>query len=137
MKFTRRPDLDPHTRIEMVRRAWLYQGVYGKMTQIAYYYQISRTFLYQLIFPGQPPVGDAVQRCKAPVAKRSSAFRATALVVTLGRKLRASEYVVDLESSGIPPQFCRLSQSVLPKRGADASVHPLDAVNDMGVLSQR
>src|SRR6266849_10807222 len=50
MKFTRRPDLDPHTRIEIVRRAWLYQGVYGKMTQIAYYYQISRTFLYQLIF---------------------------------------------------------------------------------------
>lgn len=50
MKFTRRPDLDPHTRIEIVRRAWLYQGVYGKMTQIAHYYQISRTFLYQLIF---------------------------------------------------------------------------------------
>src|SRR5256712_1633367 len=50
MKFTRRPDLDPHTRIEIVRLAWLYQGVYGKMTQIAHYYQISRTFLYQLIF---------------------------------------------------------------------------------------
>lgn len=50
MKFTRRPDLSPHTRIEMVRVAWLYQGVYGKMTEIAHYYQVSRTFLYQLIF---------------------------------------------------------------------------------------
>src|SRR5712691_425097 len=30
--------------------AWLHQGVYGKMTQIAQYYQISRTFLYQLLF---------------------------------------------------------------------------------------
>jgi hypothetical protein len=30
--------------------AWLYQGVYGKMTQLACYYQISRTFLSQLIF---------------------------------------------------------------------------------------
>ena len=50
MKFTRRPDLDPPTRIEIVRLAWLYQGVYGKMTHIAHYYQISRTFLYQLIF---------------------------------------------------------------------------------------
>ena len=50
MKFTRRPDLAPHARIEIVRLAWLYQGVYGKMTQIARYYQISRTFLYQLIF---------------------------------------------------------------------------------------
>jgi hypothetical protein len=50
MKFTRRPDLDPQTRIHIVMLAWLYQGVYGKMTQLAHYYQISRTFLYQLIF---------------------------------------------------------------------------------------
>ena len=40
MKFTRRPDLDPHTRIEIVRLAWLYQGIYGKMTQIAQAYLI-------------------------------------------------------------------------------------------------
>src|SRR6266478_3114739 len=50
MKFIRRHDLTPHTRIEMVRRAWLYQGLYGKMTQIAQEYHISRTFLYQLIW---------------------------------------------------------------------------------------
>ena len=50
MKFTRRPDLSPQTRIEIVRLAWLNQGVYGKMMHIAQYYQISRTFLYQLIF---------------------------------------------------------------------------------------
>ncbi len=49
MKFTRRPDLDPHTRIEIVRLAWLYQGIYGEMTQIAQTYLISRTFLYQLL----------------------------------------------------------------------------------------
>ena len=30
--------------------AWLHQGVYGKMTKIAKFYQISRTFLYQLLF---------------------------------------------------------------------------------------
>src|SRR5437660_10543179 len=48
MKFIRRHDLTPHTRIEMVRRAWLHQGIYGKMTQIAQEYHISRTFLYQL-----------------------------------------------------------------------------------------
>jgi hypothetical protein len=50
MKFTRRADLDPQTRIHIVMLAWLYQGVYGKMTQLAHSYQISRTFLYQLIF---------------------------------------------------------------------------------------
>lgn len=49
MKFSRRPDLDSHTRIHIVRLAWLHQGVYGKMTQIAKSYQISRTFLYQLL----------------------------------------------------------------------------------------
>src|SRR5437899_9530260 len=50
MKFTRRHDLTPHTRIAMVRLAWLNQGIYGKMTQIAQDYHISRTFLYQLIW---------------------------------------------------------------------------------------
>jgi len=50
MKFTRRPDLDPQTRIHIVMLAWLHQGVYGKMTEIARCYQISRTFLYQLVF---------------------------------------------------------------------------------------
>jgi hypothetical protein len=48
MKFTRRPDLDPQTRIEIVKHVWINQGTYGKMTQIAQEYQISRTFLYQL-----------------------------------------------------------------------------------------
>ncbi len=50
MKFIRRHDLPPHTRIEMVRLAWLNQGIYGKMTQIAQDYHISRAFLYQLIW---------------------------------------------------------------------------------------
>ena len=50
MKFIRRPDLDPRTRIHIVMLAWLHQNVYGKMTEIAHSYQISRTFLYQLIF---------------------------------------------------------------------------------------
>ncbi len=50
MKFTRRPDLDPQTRIHIVMVAWLYKGVYGKMTQIAKDHRISRTFLYDLIF---------------------------------------------------------------------------------------
>jgi hypothetical protein len=50
MKFIRRHDLTPHTRIEMVRLAWLNQGIYGKMTQIAQEYHISRTWLSQLIW---------------------------------------------------------------------------------------
>jgi hypothetical protein len=49
MKFIRRRDLTPHTRMDIVRLAWLNQGIYGKMTQIAQEYHLSRTFLYQLI----------------------------------------------------------------------------------------
>jgi len=48
MKFTRRHDLDPQTRIDIVKDVWINQGIYGKMTQIAQAYHISRTFLYQL-----------------------------------------------------------------------------------------
>jgi len=48
MKFTRRHDLDPQTRIEIVKHIWINQGIYGKMVQIAQAYDISRTFLYQL-----------------------------------------------------------------------------------------
>src|ERR687896_2440473 len=48
MKCTRRHDLDPQTRIDIVRHVWINQGIYGKMTQIAKEYHISRTFLYQL-----------------------------------------------------------------------------------------
>jgi len=50
MKFIRRHDLTPHTRIDIVRLAWLHQGIYGKMTQIAQDYHISRTWLYQLMW---------------------------------------------------------------------------------------
>ncbi len=50
MQFIRRHDLTPHTRIDMVRLAWLHQGIYGKMTHIAQEYHISRTFLSQLMW---------------------------------------------------------------------------------------
>ena len=49
MKFIRREDLTPHTRIDIVKLAWQGQGIYGEMTQLAQDYRISRTFLYQLI----------------------------------------------------------------------------------------
>ena len=58
MKFIRRPDLDPHTRIEIVKNIWTYQGTYGKMTQIAHEYQISRTFLYQLSWTARSHLED-------------------------------------------------------------------------------
>ena len=57
MKFIRRQDLTLHTRIDMVRLAWLNQGIYGKMAQIAQDYHISSTWLYQLIWAANLPWG--------------------------------------------------------------------------------
>lgn len=49
MKFMRRADLSPQKRINIALLAMVWQGCYGKMTQIAQVHQISRTFLYQLL----------------------------------------------------------------------------------------
>ena len=58
MKFTRRHDLDPQTRIDIVKDVWIHQGIYGKMTQIAQDYHISRTFLYQLTWAAKHHLED-------------------------------------------------------------------------------
>jgi hypothetical protein len=58
MKFTRRRDLDPQTRIDIVKHVWIHQGIYGKMTQIAQEYHISRTFLYQLTWAAKRHLED-------------------------------------------------------------------------------
>ena len=48
MKFLRRSDLCFSKRLEIALLSLYYQGCYGKMTELSSYYQISRTFLYQL-----------------------------------------------------------------------------------------
>ena len=58
MKFTRRHDLDPQTHIEIVKHVWINQDIYGKMTQIAQAYHISRTFLYQLSWAARQHLED-------------------------------------------------------------------------------
>ena len=49
MKFVRRKDLDAQTRLEIVKAGFSAMGIYGSMTQLAIQYDISRTFLYQLM----------------------------------------------------------------------------------------
>ena len=58
MKFIRRHDLDPQTRLDIVKHVWLHQGIYGKMTQMAQEYHISRTFLYQLSWAAEHHLTD-------------------------------------------------------------------------------
>ncbi len=52
MKFTRRHDLDPQTRIDIVKHVWIHQGIYGKMTQIAQAYKNTQEPLDKLTFKG-------------------------------------------------------------------------------------
>jgi len=49
MKFMRRKDLDAQTRIQIVILALLNCGTYGAMSRLALHYDISRTFLYQMV----------------------------------------------------------------------------------------
>ena len=49
MKFARRKDLPPETRVEIIKAGIKSQGTYGAMTGLALQYNISRSFLYQLI----------------------------------------------------------------------------------------
>src|SRR4030095_9533332 len=50
MKFMRRPDLDNLTRVEIAVQAFLGLGVYGEITRIAQSYQVSRLFVYKLVW---------------------------------------------------------------------------------------
>jgi hypothetical protein len=50
MKFMRRPDLDNLIRVEIAVQAFLGMGVYGEITRIAQAYQVSRLFVYKLVW---------------------------------------------------------------------------------------
>jgi len=86
MKFIRRHDLTPHTRIEMVRLAWLHQGIYGKMTHIAQEYHISRTFLYQLMWAANRPLETLFSDQKPPVQDPKLLFEPFLLLLRLEGK---------------------------------------------------
>ncbi|MDM8561525.1 hypothetical protein [Candidatus Parabeggiatoa sp. HSG14] len=49
MKFIRRKDLDTETRLNIIKAGFSCMGTYGSMTNLALKYNISRTFLYQLM----------------------------------------------------------------------------------------
>ena len=50
MKFMRRPDIDTVTRVTIAVQAFLGLGVYGEITRIARFYQVSRLFVYKLLW---------------------------------------------------------------------------------------
>lgn len=121
MKFTRRPDLLPHTRIEIVRLAWLYHGVYGKMTQLAHCYQISRTFLYQLLLAANLQLEVLFSDAKLLVQKDHQHFDHLLLLLRLeghcsllsiSAILKALEYHPN--SVGSLSQFFQMAGRTLP-----------------------
>lgn len=50
MKFIRRPDLDSLTRLNLAIQAYCALGIYGGMTRLATGYNVSRLFIYQLLW---------------------------------------------------------------------------------------
>jgi len=50
MKFMRRPDIDTVARVHIAVQAFLGLGVYGEITRIAHCYEVSRLFVYKLLW---------------------------------------------------------------------------------------
>ena len=50
MKFMRRPDIDHRDRVHIAVQAFLGLGVYGEITRIAHFYEVSRLFVYKLLW---------------------------------------------------------------------------------------
>ena len=50
MQFMRRPDIDTVARVTIAVQAFLGLGVYGEITRIARFYQVSRLFVYKLLW---------------------------------------------------------------------------------------
>ena len=50
MKCMRRPDIDTVARVTIAVQAFLGLGVYGEITRIARFYQVSRLFVYKLLW---------------------------------------------------------------------------------------
>jgi hypothetical protein len=103
MKFIRRPDLTPHTRIHIVMLAWLNQGVYGKMTQIAKAYRISRTLLYQLLVAATVQLEVLFSDDQHPVHNPSSPFHHLALLLRLEGKCSIASIAAILQHLGYQP----------------------------------
>jgi hypothetical protein len=51
MQFMRRPDIDTVTRVTIAVQAFLGLGVYGEITRIARFSQVSRLVVYRLLWP--------------------------------------------------------------------------------------
>jgi len=50
MKFKRRPDINDLIRIQIAVQAFLGQGVYGEITRIAKFFEVSRLFVYKALW---------------------------------------------------------------------------------------
>src|SRR5712692_11684384 len=103
MKFIRRPDLTPQTRIHIVMLAWLNQGVYGKMTQVAKAYRISRTLLYQLLLAATIQLEVLFSDDQPQVHNPSSPFDQLALLLRLEGKCSIASIAVILKHLGYQP----------------------------------
>ncbi len=118
MKFIRRHDLDPQTRIEIVKRAWQGQGLYGKMTEIARAYHISRTFLYQLTWAAQHHLEDLFSDSQPLVEAPDSLLQPLILLLRLEGKCSIPSLSSILKRLGYQPNSVGYLSGALHAYGA-------------------
>lgn len=83
--------------------AWLHQGVYGKMTQIAKAYRISRTMLYQLLLAATLQLEVLFSDDQHQVHHPSSSFDQLALLLRLEGKCSMASISAILQHLGYQP----------------------------------
>ncbi len=118
MKFIRRHDLDPQTRIEIVKLAWQGQGLYGKMTEIAQAYHISRTFLYQLTWAAQHHLEDLFSDSQPLVEAPDSLLQPLILLLRLEGKCSIPSLSSILKRLGYQPNSVGYLSGALHAYGA-------------------
>ena len=136
MKFIRRHDLTPHTRLEMVRLAWLHQGIYGKMTQIAQEYHISRTFLYQLIWAANLQLETLFSDQKPHVEDPHPLFEPFILLLRLEGKCSIPSLSSILKYFQYQPNSVGYLSECFHTLRCCAAVDPVDGSAQSGVLSR-
>lgn len=85
MKFMRRPDLSKVLRVEIAVQAFLGLGVYGEITRIANCYQVSRQFVYSLLWQLRLLFELEVSAARSPAALTKEVDRHILLLRMEGR----------------------------------------------------
>jgi len=91
MKYLRRPDFTPESRILLIAQAIVCQGVYGARTELALRFGISRAYLYQMLSIATLCLSEVLAEYKINYAPERLSLDAAILLFRLDAQLSISQ----------------------------------------------